>query len=311
MSLGAAAEAMTGRREPAVPRSNLPGQVTRTLVGAAVVIVIFAAFLFLLNEVHVIDLAWMAGAWPTGLRPFATSLWITVAAFLMGFVGAMPLGFIRASWRPGQARAVRRNLARLPAYGVVSGYVAGIRGTPIYVQITLGYFAMVTAFPKLEFAGLGVEYWTGLFILFLNTLGYQAEVFRAGFQSVAQGQVEAARALGLTGQQIFFSVRLPQALRLIMLPLTNEFIALFKASSLLSIIAIYELFHWSEDLGQKFGHPIEGFVLVSIFYLIINIPLSRTVTFLEAWKRIPGLGTPMREIKGTRAAFWARKGFGT
>ncbi len=283
------------------PQSALVGQVTRTAIGAAVVIAVFAIFLFVLGELRVVDLGWMGTHWVTGLAPFTTSLILTVVAFVLGFAGAMPLGLIRASWRPGRARGPRSNPALVPAYGVTSGYVAAIRGTPFFVQTILLYFAMLVVAPKLELFGWDTPYWTGLLVLFVNTLGYQAEVFRAGFQSVAQGQVEAARAIGLTGSQVFFSIRLPQALRLILLPLTNEFIALFKASSILSIIAIYELFHWSEDLGQKFGHPIEGFVLVSIFYLAINIPLSRTVTFVEARKRIPGLGTPTRELKAKLA----------
>ncbi len=294
-------------REP--PKSAFVGQITRTAIGAAVVIAIFAVFLFALGELHIVDLGWMGTHWVTGLSPFATSLILTVVAFVLGFAGAMPLGLIRASWRPGRARGPRSNPALVPAYGVTSGYVAAIRGTPFFVQTILLYFAMLVVAPRLELFGWDTPYWTGLLVLFVNTLGYQAEVFRAGFQTVAQGQVEAARAIGLTGTQIFFSIRLPQALRLILLPLTNEFIALFKASSILSIIAIYELFHWSEDLGQKFGHPIEGFVLVSIFYLAINIPLSRTVTFIEKWKRIPGLGTALPEAKSRLAAVWSRSSF--
>lgn len=133
----------------------------------------------------------------------------------------------------------------------------------------------------------------------LNTAGYQAEVFRAGFQSVGQGQIEAAKAIGLKGRQIFSRITLPQSLRLIILPLTNEWISLFKASTILSYATIVELFFWARKIAYS-GPGIEAFIMLSIFFLAINVPLGRAISYIEHRRRIPGLGTQIREDRRPR-----------
>lgn len=291
----------------------------------------------LLGLVGIVNLEFMWTEWPQGY-PFAvTSLLLTNIAFFLGFAGALPLGLIRAYGRGalrrrkqapadvlpykrarelyGTGKAVRvvgarklRKAALAPAYGVASGYVEAIRGTPFYVQLFIVYYLLLPVIPRLTLLGRNQFFWIGLLALFLNTFGYQSEVLRAGFQSVGQGQVEAAKSIGLKGRQVFAHLTFPQSIRLVLLPLTNEWISLFKASTLISLIAVPELFRWSEDLGETLGHPIEGFIMVSLFYLLINIPLSRGITFIEQKKRIPGLGTQLqvttRRLK--RRGFFAR-----
>ena len=296
------------------------------VVGFAIVIVLFAAFVVVLNLLNVISLTFVLDFWHTGYGPLATSLVLTAASYLFGFFGAMPLGLIRAYGRGvlrrrkgappdvvsfarardlyGTAKAVRvvagHKLRRgliAPFYGLSTFYVEAVRGTPFLVQTFLVFYVFLFAFPQVSFLGADVYFLSGLAALTINTLGYQSEVLRAGFQSVGQGQIEAAKAIGLKGRQVFAYITLPQSLRLIVLPLVNEFIALFKASTILSYIAIFELFRWSGDLGQKYGHPIEGFLMISMIYLLINVPLGRAVSFIEQKKRIPGLGTPLREAR--------------
>jgi ABC-type amino acid transport system permease subunit len=135
-------------------------------------------------------------------------------------------------------------------------------------------------------------YVAGLLALFLNTAGYQAEVLRGGFQSVGQGQAEAARAIGMRSAQIFRHITLPQALRLVVLPMTNEWIALFKATAILSTWPILEILLQSEQLGVNEGHPIEAFIMLAAMYLLVNVTLGKSVTYVERKTRIPGLGTP-------------------
>ncbi len=258
---------------------------------AIIVILIFIALLGILAEIGLISLGYMAGAWSGAVLPFWTApLWnsliLTVVSYVLGFAGAVVLGLVRA-YGIGKTR---NRLATI-FYGPVSGYVHAIRGTPFFVQLWLVYYAVISIAPQFNLAGRNVYFWAALLALTLNTLGYQAEVFRGGFQSVGQGQIEAGKAMGLKGGQIFSRITLPQSLRLIVLPLTNEFISLFKASTITSYISVYELFVWAENMGTRYGHPIEGFVLISVYYLAINIPLSRTVTYLERKFRIPGLGT--------------------
>jgi polar amino acid transport system permease protein len=286
-------------------------EVRRTILWFLVVIAIFVVLVVILSFLNVIELDFILKMWSTGYGPLETTLVLTVASFLIGFVGAMPLGLVRASRRGPtvrrkagaghrSARGVGRSALRATSYGLATGYIGAIRGTPFLVQLYLLFYAILTVAPRFQILGADVYFWIGLTALTLNTIGYQAEVFRAGFQSIGQGQIDAARSIGLRRGQIFLHVRLPQAVRLILLPLTNEFISLLKASTIVSYIAVYEIFHWSEDMGQTYGHPIEGFLMISMFYLLINIPISRIVSYVEQKKRIPGLGTPQREAKGRR-----------
>ena len=285
--------------------------------------------ILLLGFVGILDLEFMGGEWPRGV-PFAiTSLLLTNIAFFAGFACALPLGLLRAYGRGILSRRKRtsadiltyrrakelygprgalrrvggtklRRGAIAPAYGIASGYVEAIRGTPFYVQMFIVFYLILPIFPQFTIIGRNQFFWIGLLALYLNTFGYQSEVLRAGFQSVGQGQIEAAKAVGLKGTQVFSHITFPQSIRLVLLPLTNEWISLFKASTLISLISVPELFRWSEDMGQIMGHPIEGFILVSLYYLAINIPLSRGITFIEQKKRIPGLGTPLQESSTKR-----------
>lgn len=318
-------------RSSAIRRGAVGG--TRAAVPYIIVIAIVAVFLVVMDLVHVISLPFVIQAFPSAIPPLRTSAILTVVSFVLGFAAALPLGLVRAygrgilrrrkgavsevvsyrrarelygPWKglrvAGAPRA--KKAAVVPFYGFANGLVEAMRGTPFLVQTFLVFNLLLFVIPKVQFLGGDVFFWSGLVALTLNTAGYQAEVMRAGFQSVGQGQIEAAKSIGLKGRQVFAHITFPQSLRLVLLPLTNEFISLFKASTILSYIAVYELFHWSEDLGQKFGHPIEGFLMISIVYLAINIPLGRGISYIEQKKRIPGLGTPMRETKGPRPTFW-------
>ncbi len=288
---------------------------------------------FALGELGAYNMDFVIENLPSGLEPALTSLIFTNVSFVIGFLAALPLGLIRA-YGPGIIRrrkatasallpyarakelygtgkAIRvvilQNLRRVlvaPAYGFATGYVETMRGTPFLVQMFIVLSAMLVVAPRMEFLGWNVFYWSGLIALTLNTAGYQAEVFRAGFQSVGQGQIEAAKAIGLKGRQVFSRITLPQSTRLIILPLTNEWISLFKASTILSYITILELFFFARQIALH-GPGIEAFIILSIFYLAINVPLGRAISYIEHRRRIPGLGTQMREDKGPRPTFWA------
>ena len=288
---------------------------------------------FVLGVLHLYDLEFVIANLSSGLEPALTSLVFTNASFAIGLICALPLGLIRA-YGPGILRrrktaptaalpyarakelygtgkAIRvvgvqklKKALVAPAYGFATGFIEAMRGTPFLVQMFIVLSAMLVVAPRLELLGWNVFYWAGLLALTLNTAGYQAEVFRAGFQSVGQGQVEAAKAIGLKGRQVFSRITLPQSLRLILLPLTNEWISLFKASTILSYITIFELFFWARNIALH-GQGIEGFIMLSIFYLAINVSLGRAISYIEQKRRIPGLGTQMREAIGPRPTFWA------
>lgn len=115
------------------------------------------------------------------------------------------------------------------------------------------------------------------------------------------GQLEAGRSLGLKRLQIFRLITLPQSLRIVTLPLTNEWISTFKTSTLLSYVTVVELYYWARnDVAIHLARPVEAFVMITIFYLVINVTLSRAVTSIERRWRIPGLGSMLPDI-GVRA----------
>jgi ABC-type amino acid transport system permease subunit len=160
------------------------------------------------------------------------------------------------------------------------------------------FYAVIFAYPRFYFLGETVPFWAGLLALTINTTGYQAEALRGGFQSVDATQIEAARALGLGRWRIFRHITLPQSLRLVALPLTNEWISNFKTSAIVSYIALQELYYWARtDIAAHLARPLEAFVMVAVFYLIVNVTLSRVVTYLERRHRIPGLGYSPLDIE--------------
>ena len=289
----------------------------RSLSIATIAVVVVALVIGVMGLTGIIDVRFMLTRWPEFFVPFVDSplylsLVLTTIPFLIGFVVAVPMGLLRAyrsslnRGRGGEVltlarakelfgtpravmRVVGRRLGRailLPLYGFVTGYVEGIRGTPFFVQMWLVYFVIINNLPRQA----RLFELVGIVALALNTIGYQAEVFRAGFQSVGQGQIEAAKSVGMHGRTVFLHITLPQSLRLVTLPLGNEWIGLLKASAIVSIIGVNELQHFANDIGS--GHPVEAFVMVSVMYLVVIVPLSRVITYLERVRRIPGLGTP-------------------
>jgi His/Glu/Gln/Arg/opine family amino acid ABC transporter permease subunit len=263
------------------------------------------AVFLLLGALHYYRLPVIFEYLGSGVGPLKLSLLFTTLSFVIGFFLAVPLGYVRAfppgagpvgalPWAGGRHRLLRRvgRLLRYPAYAFATGYVAAVRGTPFLVQLFIVYYAMIFAYPRLLILGEGPAFWAGLLALTINTTGYQCEALRGGFQSVAHGQVEAARAMGMTSGQVFVRIILPQSLRLITLPLTNEWISNFKTSTILSFITIYELFSWARTyIALTLGYPVEAFVMLVIFYLAINVAVSRSVTYFEKVRRIPGLGS--------------------
>ncbi len=259
----------------------------KSAIGLTVLFVFIILALIALNNVGEIDFTFIGDHWQFLIEPALTALFVTVVAYIIGFALAIPLGFVRAFGPSWIRQGGTRGLLVRPAYGFITGYAETVRGTPVFVQILLIQALVTSAFAKVPNIGL----WSGVIALTVNTAGYQTEVFRAGFQSVSQGQIEAAKSIGMSGTQTFAHVTLPQGLRLIILPLANEWIGLFKASSLLWFIAVQELMWGMEYIGTTLNHPVDAFLMGSLFYLGIIIPLSRAITFIEARKRIPGLGT--------------------
>ena len=155
-------------------------------------------------------------------------------------------------------------------------YVNIIRGTPLLVQIFLIYFALPMAI------GQRVEpFIAAVAACGINSGAYVSEIFRAGIQAIDVGQMEAGRSLGLTWWQTMRFIILPQAFKNILPPLGNEFIAMLKDSSLVSVIGFEELTRRGQlIIAQTYG-SFEIWMTVAVLYLIMTMAISRIVAFLE------------------------------
>ncbi|WP_462348171.1 amino acid ABC transporter permease [Dialister invisus] len=155
-------------------------------------------------------------------------------------------------------------------------YADCIRGTPLLVQIFLIYFALPMAI------GQRVEpFIAAVAACGINSGAYVSEIFRAGIQAIDVGQMEAGRSLGLTWWQTMRFIILPQAFKNILPPLGNEFIAMLKDSSLVSVIGFEELTRRGQlIIAQTYG-SFEIWMTVAVLYLIMTMAISRIVAFLE------------------------------
>jgi len=156
-------------------------------------------------------------------------------------------------------------LARLsriaPLYAVSTFYVSLIRGTPLLLQIVFFFLAL----PQLGIVLSGAM--AGITALSLNYGAYMSETFRAGIQGVGKGQREAALALGMTQSQMMRRIVLPQALRIVIPPISNDFIAMLKDSSLVSITGfVHELTWLGQNLGRREFRSLEALIVIALWY---------------------------------------------
>ena len=172
----------------------------------------------------------------------------------------------------GIARTSQFKILRIMA----AVYADCIRGTPLLVQIFLIYFALPMAI------GQRVEpFIAAVAACGINSGAYVSEIFRAGIQAIDVGQMEAGRSLGLTWWQTMRFIILPQAFKNILPPLGNEFIAMLKDSSLVSVIGFEELTRRGQlIIAQTYG-SFEIWMTVAVLYLIMTMAISRIVAFLE------------------------------
>jgi polar amino acid transport system permease protein len=174
------------------------------------------------------------------------------------------------------------------ARGVANFYVSFIRGTPLIVQI----FAIYSALPQLAFKPSTPDFlqpflvfdvvFAGILALGINYGAYMTEIFRGGIQSIGHGQVEAAHALGMSGAQTTRRVVLPQAVRVIIPPTGNDFIAMLKDSALVGIFGTPELFNRVTTVGRAENHPFETFAIAAMVYWALTAVFEFFQRRLEA-----------------------------
>jgi glutamine transport system permease protein len=193
-----------------------------------------------------------------------TVLTLEITALSVGF--GMILGLIAALLKMS-----RYKLVALP--GIV--YIDFFRGTPLFVQILLFYFGVL----PLVFDANSFQ--AAVIVCSLNSGAYIAEIVRAGIQAVERGQMEAARSLGMTHTQAMWHVILPQAYKIVIPPMVNEFIALLKDTSLVAVIGAEELTHQGRILVSVTYEAAWIWGTVAVIYLILTRLLSTLGDYLE------------------------------
>jgi polar amino acid transport system substrate-binding protein len=202
---------------------------------------------------------------PAMLRAAVLTLIVSCASMAL----AIMLGVVIASGRVYGDPLLRATL---------TGYVELMRGTPVLLQLFVLYygFAAIVRLPALAAAMVGLA---------LNYAAYESEIYRGALEAVPKGQLEAARTLGLTETQVMRYVRGPQAFRLALAPMTNDFVALLKDSSLVSVITVVELTKQTSIFATNSGSWLLPGALCAAIYMIMSLPLARLARKLEArWK---------------------------
>lgn len=193
------------------------------------------------------------------------ALLVTFQITFFSFLCTIPLGILTGLGRLSRNRCI--NL-------LTSTYVEVIRGVPLLVQLFYIYYALgkIIQVPPLVSAVVAISICYG---------AYMGEVVRAGILAVSPGQTEAARSLGFNGAQTMWHVVLPQALRTILPPVGNEFIAMLKDTSLVSIMAVTDLFRRAREYAAESFDYFETYTVVALLYLIITLLLSKAVSLME------------------------------
>lgn len=199
------------------------------------------------------------------LGPFASGLALTIEVTLLslaaGFLLAVPVALLREA---------RHAVLWMPAYG----YTFYFRGTPLLVQLFLCYYGAGQFRDQLEAAGLWVwfrePYFCALLTLALNTGAYTAEIFRGGIRGVPRGEVEAARACGMSGILLYRRIVLPKAFRLALPAYSNEVVFLLQSTSLVSIITLMDLTGVARVLIARTFMVYEIFIFIGALYLALT-----------------------------------------
>ncbi|MDX2273330.1 MAG: amino acid ABC transporter permease [Cyanobacteriota bacterium] len=211
------------------------------------------------------DFPFMVQTLPRLVAPLGLTIGVSLVSLLLATILGVVLGLLRVICPVNN-----------PLGWLIDGYVELVRGTPIIIQIYAVHFLL----PPLLGSKLPL-FWEGVCALTLNSVGYQIEIVRAAVQSIPQGQWEAARSIGMTNRIILCRILLPQAARQMIPPLTNELSNLVKASSVLSVVALFELHKAGSSIASSSFKFVEMLALQAILYFALIQTLSWGTGYLE------------------------------
>lgn len=212
-----------------------------------------------------------SGSFLTGL---GLTVFMAVSAEIMGFV----LGLIVAQMRLSRYRALR---------AISSFYVWAVRGTPLLVQIVFIYTGLAAAgimrFQDLSLGGVTFpgNLQAGILALGIHEGAYMAEIFRAGILAVDKGQFEAAKSLGMPPLMMMRHVVLPQALRIVLLPIGNQFNILLKNTTLVSVIGVSEMLLVTETINSATFRTFELYAVLGIYFLLLTSAWTLFMSWVE------------------------------
>jgi len=207
-------------------------------------------------------------------------LLVTIVLTVCSFVLILVVGLLGGLGRIAKNRLV---------YMAASLYVEIVRGIPLLVQLIWWYFAAPVVIQAiggaLNIAALAEYRANAIFLAIIGLVicygAYMAEIFRAGIQSIHKGQMEAARSLGMNYFQAMRYVILPQAFKVVLPPVGNEFIMLLKDTSLVSVVAVADLTRRGREFMAVHFNPIEVWTLVALLYLVLTLLAARLIARLE------------------------------
>ena len=269
----------TGQQTPAIP-SGIPQEAQAVLQGIEAkeikyrrnLIIAFAVLLSLMIAVLVIiglDFKFMIKWLPFILAGIGYTFLVSFLAISLACVLAV-LGALG-------------RLSENPVFNsIATSYVSLIRGTPLLVQVYMWYLALPQigkSFEELGITGIQALFTlpaipAGILALGVCYGAYMTETVRAGIQSIKLGQTEAAKALGMTSSQTLRRIIFPQALRVIIPPVSNEFIAMIKDSSLVSLMGVWELSYRAIKIGRRHFQSLEMLITVAMIYWVLCMILQ-------------------------------------
>lgn len=209
------------------------------------------------------DVGIVARYFPFLVRGVGITLRFTAVSFTVGLVLGLLIALGRVKGGP---------VLRYPCLW----YTDFIRGTPLLAQVYLIHFGLPQVFHYKPVGSIDA-----MVALSLNAAAYIGEIWRGAIESIDRGQMEAARSLGMTYVQAMKEVILPQAFRRAVPPLGNEFIALLKESSLVSVIGLEDLMMRANMMAGRSFRPFEAYFTVAVIYLVLTLAFARLVARLE------------------------------
>jgi polar amino acid transport system permease protein len=244
-----------------------------------------------MNEIisQYFDLSQMSNHFDEVLEGFVITIELSIVAGALSLVWGLLLALLRQL--PGRGF--------LPVRFLAISYIDVFRGIPLLMIIllisgSLPFLPLPDDIRIPQWFGKPDPFWYGVMAITITYGAYMAEVYRAGIEAVPRGQMEAARSLGMSHGQAMRNVIVPQAVRKVIAPLLNDFIALMKDTTLVGVIALNEVAHVGRDIqGQTFNSS--ALTLGAILFLLITLPLARLVDRLISREQRFQRGAPRTE----------------